>query len=252
MTWWVHDYVQAGLYIELISWIFWVILSITLHELAHGWAAIWQGDDTPIHTGHMNANPLVHMGGHSLVIFALCGIAWGAMPVNPNRFRDGRRGDIYVSAAGPAMNLLIGAACTIILTLWLWLAPQETELYRNVAVFLFYGVGLNMILAPLNLLPIPPLDGSHILAGFSRKAAELFNRPQAMIFGMLVFMAIFFMSPVGGLLFNAAWVGAEALIDLAGSPFGNPEMFYVRWGFHLNDILDPATFEQMLQEAPAN
>ena len=78
------------------------------------------------------------------------------------------------------------------------------------------------------------------------------NRPQAMIFGMLVFMAVFFMSPVGGLLFNAAWGGAEVLVDFAGSPFGNPEMFYVRWGFHLNDILDPATFEQMLQEAPTN
>ncbi len=128
------------------------------------------------------------------------------------------------------MNILIGGACTIILTLWLWLAPQETELYRNVAVFLFYGVGLNMILAPLNLLPIPPLDGSHILAGFSRKAAELFNRPQAMIFGMLVFMAIFFMSPVGGLIFDVAWGGARALVDLAGLSFGNPNIQSVLWG----------------------
>ena len=250
MTWWVHDHVQAGLYIELISWIFWVIFSITLHELAHGWAALWQGDDTPIQTGHMTSNPLVHMGGHSLAIFAICGIAWGAMPVNPDRFRDGRRGDVYVSAAGPAMNLLIGIVCTILLTLWLWLAPQETELYRNVAVFLFYGVALELILAPLNLLPIPPLDGSHILAGFSYKAAELFNRPQAMIFGMLVFMASFFMSPVGDLIFGAAWSGAEALVDLAGSPFGNPDMFSVLWEDRLNELFDPALIEQMLQETP--
>lgn len=54
-----------------------VIFSITLHELAHGWAAIWQGDRTPIETGHMTWNPLVHMGWASLLMFAIVGIAWG-------------------------------------------------------------------------------------------------------------------------------------------------------------------------------
>ena len=230
MTWWVHDFVQSERYIELVSWIFWVLLSITLHELAHGWVAMWQGDNTPRHLNRLTMNPLVHMGGQSLLIFAICGIAWGAMPVNPNRFRDGRKGDIYVSAAGPAMNLLIGFVCTILLTLWLWLCPEDSAAYRPAAVFLFYGVALNFILAPLNLLPIPPLDGSRILAGFSRKADEFFSNPQAVIFGMMVFIAIFFLTPIGDIFFGFAWAGAVLIIDILGLFLGNPSIFEVLYG----------------------
>ncbi|MBT5381502.1 MAG: site-2 protease family protein, partial [Phycisphaerae bacterium] len=90
-----------------MSWIFWVLLSITLHELAHGWAAIWEGDKTPIETGHMSANPVVHMGRFSLIVFALIGFAWGLMPVRPWRFRHGRLGEAIVAIAGPAMNLAL-------------------------------------------------------------------------------------------------------------------------------------------------
>ena len=86
--WWIHDLWQSGQGTLLVSWIFWVIASITLHELAHGWAAIFQGDDTPLVTGHMTANPVVHMGIPSIFIFLLLGIAWGAMPINPYKLRN--------------------------------------------------------------------------------------------------------------------------------------------------------------------
>ncbi len=227
MNWWVSDFAQAGLYIQLISWIFWVLLSITLHELAHGWAAIWQGDDTPIRMQRMSANPVVHMGLHSLVIFALCGIAWGMMPVNRYNFRDGHKGDIYVSAAGPAMNLLIAAVCLVVLTLWGRFVPAGSALAGNVATFLYLGIALNLILAPLNLLPIPPLDGSHILAGFSPYFRELFGRPQAQLFGMFAFIAIFFMTPIGGIFIGYCWRGATALVNLAGGLVGNPPIHQV-------------------------
>lgn len=222
MSWWVSDFAHTGRYIELLSWIFWILLSITLHELAHGWAAIWQGDDTPIRTHHMTANPIVHMGVNSLIMFALCGIAWGAMPVNRYNFRDGHKGDIYVSAAGPAMNLLIAAVCLVGLTAWLAIVPAGSNLWTNGATFLYLGVGLNLILAPFNLLPIPPLDGSHILAGYSRYFRELYQRPQAQMVGLFVFIAIFFMTPLGSLLFDRCWQGADSLIDLAGGLVGNP------------------------------
>lgn len=226
-SWWVHSYVQNGEYVVLLSWIFWVLFSITFHELAHGWTAIWQGDRTPIELNRMTANPIIQMGTHSLIIFAICGIAWGQMPVNPHRFRDGRRGDIYVSAAGPAMNLLIGAVCTLLLVLWLKFCPAGTNLYQNIAIFLFYGVGLNFVLAPLNLLPIPPLDGSHILAGFSHKARELYNHPQASLFGMMLFMVIFFMTPIGSWFFSFAWLGAILIIDALGGLVGNPGIYQI-------------------------
>ena len=88
--WWMSDMWQNGQSVELVSWVWWVIFSICLHELGHGVAAIWEGDDTPIRTGHMTWNPLVHMGGMSLLIFALVGFAWGLMPVNPGNFRHRR------------------------------------------------------------------------------------------------------------------------------------------------------------------
>src|SRR5262245_39838763 len=103
--WWVADAWNAGP-IHLLAWVFWVIFSIVLHELAHGWTAIRCGDRTPIETGHMTWNPVVHMGQASLVMFALVGIAWGAMPINPANFR-GRYDNARVALAGPSMNVLL-------------------------------------------------------------------------------------------------------------------------------------------------
>src|SRR5262249_23128733 len=116
--WWVSEFLQNGRYVELASIVFWMLFSITLHELAHGWAALPEGDDTPRRLGHLTANPLVHIPQQALLMFALCGIAWGLMPVNPMRFKHGRRGDIFVSAAGPGMNLLLAIACLVAFTAW--------------------------------------------------------------------------------------------------------------------------------------
>ena len=103
-----------------------VIISIVLHELAHGWAAIWQGDDTPRLQGHMTADPMVHMGGMSLLMLVLVGFAFGAMPVNPHNFRS-KYGDALVSAAGPAMNFLLALVSLIALGLWLKMGGLAAE-----------------------------------------------------------------------------------------------------------------------------
>ena len=162
--WWVHDLWNAGRSTELVSWIFWVIASITLHELAHGWAAIWEGDDTPRIQGRMTANPVVHMGMPSIVVFLIVGIAWGIMPVNPYKFRHGKWGRILVSFAGPAMNLLIAI---ILLTILGFSTGSNNPDLAQFEFFLFTGGFLNLILFSLNMLPIPPLDGSTILANLS-------------------------------------------------------------------------------------
>ncbi len=98
MGWWAAQLWQTSP-VLLISWVFWVIASITLHELGHAWAAIRLGDDTPIHTRHMTVNPIVHMGPMSLIAFALLGFAWGSMPINPSRLR-GTHAHAIVAAAG--------------------------------------------------------------------------------------------------------------------------------------------------------
>ena len=184
--WWVHELWNAGRGTELVAWIFWVIFSITLHELAHGWAALWEGDDTPRVTGHMSANPVVHMGLPSMIVFLIMGIAWGMMPVNPYRFRHGKWGRILVSAAGPMMNLVI--AFVVLTVLGFIIDPNAEQ--SDVVTFLLTGGFLNLILFALNMLPVPPLDGSNILSNLSDTVASWYRHPQAQMAGLLLFFLL--------------------------------------------------------------
>ena len=93
------------------AFLFWGLAAIVLHELGHGFAAVWQGDDTPRREGRLTLNPLVHMGWLSIVFLCLVGIAWGSMPTDPSRFRWGRKGRVFVALAGPAaqpIEVLLG------------------------------------------------------------------------------------------------------------------------------------------------
>jgi Zn-dependent protease len=115
----------------------------------------------------MTWNPLVHMGGFSLMAFALIGIAWGAMPVDPSRLR-GRHGAALVALAGPAMNIVLAIVSFAGLVLWLWLGGTVGDPLRtNLVHFFRLGVWLNIVLAVFNLLPVLPLDGGRIAASLS-------------------------------------------------------------------------------------
>ena len=191
MDWWVSNLLAENPAL-LASWVVWVIGSIVLHELGHGWAAIARGDRTPIDSGHMTWNPLVHMGGMSLLMFALVGIAWGAMPVNPSRLR-GRYADAAVAAAGPAMNLGLAIGAVLGAALWRGYAGGVGEpFYSNVAMFFEVGAFLNLLLLALNLLPVPPLDGSRILADVSPGYRRLIDKPEAAVVGMLILIVVVF------------------------------------------------------------
>lgn len=136
-----------------------LILSICLHELAHGVAAIHQGDDTPSRSGHMTLNPVIHMGVESIVFLCLFGIAWGAMPVDPGKFRSRQWGDFIVSAAGPLSNLILGFICIGALKL----SGSSQFVSRD---FFWMAAIVNFNLCLFNCLPIPPLDGFYIFGKF--------------------------------------------------------------------------------------
>ena len=217
MGWWVADLFQTNP-AALISWIIWVIGSITLHELAHGVAAIRCGDRTPIETGHMSFNPLVHMGGQSLIVFAVVGIAWGAMPVNPSRFRR-QYDDAIVSFAGPALNIALAIISIVACALWIRFGSFAGEtLYDNLFTFFRLGAALNIVLAAFNLLPIPPLDGSHILASFSWRFSEFLRKPHSAVIALVVIVVIFLYG--GGFIFGFAFDATDqavgALVGVLG------------------------------------
>ncbi len=165
--------------------VFSIVVSVVLHELAHGVAAIWQGDRTPIESGHMTLNPMVHMGGMSLVAAFVIGMAWGAMPVTPHRFRHGRLGDVLVSLAGPATNALLAVAALVTLGL-LNTSAAAPGLETNFRTLLFTLGYLNIVLAIFNLGPVPPLDGSRVLSGISsryRRFVDNLENPETLFFG---------------------------------------------------------------------
>ncbi|SVC15360.1 uncharacterized protein METZ01_LOCUS268214, partial [marine metagenome] len=166
-----------------------VVISIVLHELAHGWAAIWQGDDTPKLAGHMTADPMVHMGGMSLLMLVLVGMAFGAMPVNPRNFRS-KYGDALVSAAGPVMNFLLAFAALTVLALWMRMAgiAESGPAYNGQYLLKIFGV-TNIALGIFNLIPVPPLDGSSILGNFMpsyRRWLESLRDPTWMFFILFI------------------------------------------------------------------
>lgn len=209
-SWWVvREWNDNPVF--LIAHVFWVIFSIVLHELAHGVAAIRSGDDTPRRTGHMTWNPLVHMGQSSLILFAVTGIAWGLMPIDPSRFRR-RYDQALVSFAGPAMNLVlfaisvVGTAVVII-----FMKKLSSPLGPNLFMFFFVGASFNMALAVFNLLPVPPLDGSSILGNLVPAFRELWRGPQAAMFAMIVFVGLFFFA--GEIIMNTAAHTTKMSVD---------------------------------------
>ncbi|MDY6936528.1 MAG: site-2 protease family protein [Cyanobacteriota bacterium] len=162
-----------------------VVISICLHELAHGIAALSQGDDTPERTGHITLNPVVHMGVPSLIFLCVAGISWGAMPVNPSKFRHPKWSNIIVSAAGPLLNItltvLLVIAIQIVAALG-WTNVVSTD-------FLFLGASINVRLFLFNLLPIPPLDGFHVFSELFPFLKPLKNSQYSFLILMLVFMS---------------------------------------------------------------
>ncbi|MCC5663048.1 site-2 protease family protein [Nostoc sp. CHAB 5784] len=166
-----------------------VIFSITLHELAHGWAAMSQGDNTPQQTGHLTLNPVVHMGKESIIFLCLMGIAWGQMPVNPSKFRSGKLGNILVSAAGPLSNLALGI---LFIGMLKFLSnPSLSELFSG--EFLYLAAQINLTLFLFNLLPIPPLDGFHVFSEIFPQLKPL----QYSQFGVFAMMLLFIIPEFG-------------------------------------------------------
>ena len=162
------------------------ILAITLHEAAHGYAALALGDDTAQQAGRLSLNPLRHVDRVGtillpgfLLILQLLTIhrvvfmfGWAKpVPVSAFKFRDPRRGMAVVAVAGPAMNFFLAWVGALLLPVPTVFAGNADYLDASIAqhpvagVFLFYFILTNLVLGLFNLLPIPPLDGGRIAVG---------------------------------------------------------------------------------------
>jgi Zn-dependent protease len=171
----------AGEWIHIAQFFIVFYFSISFHECAHAWAAYRNGDDTARLMGRMTLNPIPHLdpvGTVVLPLFMLFSsfrlLGWAKpVPVNPLHFRNYRRGEIETSLAGPVSNLLLAVGSVLLLRVLLRFLPTW-----DVAIgFLATAAFLNVALCIFNLVPIYPLDGSHILKNFlSKQAAEAYDR----------------------------------------------------------------------------
>lgn len=163
-----------------------LLLSLTVHEFFHAWTAWRLGDDTAARMGRLTLNPVAHIDPIGTLLLPLMGIPFGwakPVPVDPTRFRrtvSMSTGDILVSAAGPVSNLALALVMAIAFGLLARFQPAVVE-YGEPAWFLLnYMVIVNVGLAIFNLLPIPPLDGSHVAESLMpyrwRGAWEQFTR----------------------------------------------------------------------------
>ncbi|HOK54429.1 MAG TPA: site-2 protease family protein [Armatimonadota bacterium] len=178
--------------------LFVLVISLTVHELAHAKSAEMAGDDTARRAGRITLNPLAHLdplGSLMMVVTAISGIGIGwakPVPVDPYRFRNPRWDNLKVSLWGPLSNLLLA-----------FFFAQIIRFYGNHLgnvdyLFVGYFVIINIGLAVFNLIPIAPLDGSHIMSSLlpleQARRYELFMAQ----YGGIILLALVFMGPMFG------------------------------------------------------
>lgn len=152
-----------------------LLFAMVAHEYAHGWAAYRQGDDTAWQLGRLTWNPLRHVDPFMTVLMPLMtwygsggGFMFGGakpVPVNPRNYRHFKRGDIIVSLAGVATNFVLALLAAALIPVFGQLGralPALGETCSILQVMMVFGVQINLLLVAFNLLPIPPLDGSHV------------------------------------------------------------------------------------------
>jgi len=151
-----------------------LLFSVVAHEYAHAEAAYRQGDDTAYMLGRLTSNPLKHIDPFMTLLLPIllyvshAGFLFGSakpVPVNPRNYRNYRRGDIIVSLAGIGANLGLYVASAVLFAVVGFVGAMLPLLTGSVEVLqrmLFYGMFLNLVLAFFNLIPVPPLDGSHV------------------------------------------------------------------------------------------
>ena len=219
------------------------ILALSLHEYAHAWVASRCGDPTARMLGRLTVNPLKHLDPLGTLLMLLVGFGWAKpVPVNPRNYRNYRRDDLKVSLAGVTMNLIMFALGLTLMFLFLALAIARdasgtseylSTLFRqydyyNVAIFqvqqslgevagygfqmLYYFAVTNLVLCVFNLLPVPPLDGYHVLNDLVLRRRRLFADPRTARIASSALFVLVLTGVVGRAL---GWVDAQVL-DAAG------------------------------------
>ncbi len=151
----------------LISFLLILLICLPLHEFGHAWSAVKMGDTLPYYQGRVTLNPLRHIDWIGAALLAFVGFGWAKpVQVNPYGLRKApslRVGMLVVAMAGPLMNVLLAVVAALPFRLGL-VSVRDIVLNHPIALILYSLLTINLVLAVFNLIPVPPLDGSRILA----------------------------------------------------------------------------------------
>ena len=177
-----------------------LLYSIILHELAHGWVADKMGDSTARWLGRLSLDPRKHLDPIGTLMLFIFGFGWAKpVPVNFNNLHDPRKGLILVSAAGIVANILLAFIAFFLLRL---LNPGP---FGAVSTFLVYMAQINIMLAAFNLIPIPPLDGSKILMGFSSSRIQ-YSLARLEPYGFFIIIGLLWLGALNPLISFFEWI----------------------------------------------
>lgn len=192
---------------RLALWVPPLLFAVILHEYSHGRVAERLGDPTARLMGRLTFNPLPHIDIVGSIIFPalLFAASGGSMlfgwakpvPVNPYNLRDAKRDMVWISLAGPGANLAAALACGLLLRLLAAAGLQPQGFWFPIHALLLFSLTINVVLAVFNLIPIPPLDGSKVLAGFLpyRLYLEYMKLER---FGMIIILGLLLLGQVMG------------------------------------------------------
>ena len=208
--------------LEKLSQYLVLLFSLSVHESAHAWTALHMGDETGMREGRISLNPIVHIDPLGTVLFPLIGLFAGGVlfgwakpvPVQPRYFRRIREGQIATAGAGPLSNFLLAvlftgayAATTQVLGL---------EYDHPLVLIAKWGIVLNVILGVFNLVPVPPLDGSHLASwGLPRSLGDVYDRMMTP-YGFMILMLLLVSGALSVVFDLFAWPIVDLLVRLGG------------------------------------
>ena len=189
-----------------------LVIAFVVHEWGHAYAAVRMGDQTPRYDGRLTLNPVKHIDPVGMLLIALVGFGW-AKPVitNPARYKH-KWGDLLVSSAGVLMNFLVALICLI-----LQRVLGADTLPGNILAII---AGMNVMLAVFNLLPIPPLDGSHILLNLLPRNMQfqwrqaMYNPNASMLLIVALLINYYVLNNPLASLINGVYMGMQNLVGV--------------------------------------
>jgi len=209
---------------RIVVWILPVIFAITVHEVAHGWVAKKYGDNTASALGRLTLNPIKHIDLlgtiilPGLLLITGTGFIFGwakPVPVDPRHFKNPRRDMAIVALAGPLANVLMAVGWALIARLGVAIGMQMEAVSLPLIYTGIAGISINLVLALVNLLPIPPLDGSRILTGILPNYwAWQYNRLER--FGFIILLVLLYTNTLSAILAYPMFIVQQMFFSIAG------------------------------------